>query len=259
MKNNIIPVFYDHSSKKSILTYDKPSDVTAKGPRSIVKLCKDAGINEVYGVSDNFSTFITAYKNCRDAGLKFRFGLEMWLCDDAKVHTEESLDTEHKVIIFAKNSKAYQDLIKIYSACRTTRDNFYYKFRFDFNQLNALWTENLTLALPFFDSFIQKNNLSYNSRIIPKFPVKPIIFREQSCEHPQQSLTDTFLDSYNTDNQYEEVKTKTIFYEKRKHLDQYTVYRCIHNRGNKSDFDDPKLEFFCSPEFCLESYLELTK
>ncbi len=257
MKKHIIPVFYDHSSKKSILTYWKEKELTPGGPLSIIKLCKDAGVKHIYGVSDSFATFIEAYKNCREAGIKFRFGVELWMCDDAKVHNEDSLYNEHKIIIFSRNSAGYQDLIKIFSAAHASRENFYYKARFDFNQLNALWTNNLTLALPFFDSFIARNAIGYNSHIIPNLPAKPVLFREQNAQHPMESSINDALDAFNIAGEYEEVPCKTIFYEKRAHLDEYTVYRCIHNRG--ASFDEPKMDYFCSPTFSFEDYLALNK
>ncbi len=249
-----IPLFYDHSSKKSILTYDPIKDVTEHGPKSIVKLCKDNDLKEIYSVSDSFATFIDAWKNLRKAGIKFRFGLEMWMCDDAKIRNEASLFNEHKIIIFAKNSDAYKDLIKIYSTQRMDRDNFYYRYRFDFNQLNPLWTDNLILALPFFDSFVARNTVRYNSSIIPKLPMKPVVFREQNTQHPQELVINNALDNY-CEGEYENVKTKTIYYNKREDIDAYTVYRCIQNRG--ATYDEPKMDYFASPTFSFEDYLAL--
>ncbi len=252
---SVIPIFYDHSSKKSLLTYDPIKDVKAGGPASIVKLCKDHDIQRCYGVSDKFDTFIDAWKNLRKEKMKFRFGLEMWMCDDSHVRDANSLFNEHKIIIFAKNSAAYKDLIKIFSTCRMTRDNFYYKYRFDFKQLNPLWTDNLTLALPFFDSAIARNTIGYNANIIPDFPTAPVIVREQNTEHPQADVINDALDNFNRDGKFEEVKTKTIFYERADDMDAYTVYRCIHNRG--ASFDEPKMDYFCSPSFSFENYLAL--
>lgn len=253
----MIPLFYDHSSKKSLLTYDKPSETTENGPRSIVKLCKDNGIDTVYGVSDSFSTFIEARKNCRSEGLKFRFGVELWMCDDAKVHDEASLKNEHKIIIFALNSDAYKDLIKIFSAAHASAENFYYKARFDFNQLNPLWTKNLRLALPFFDSAIARNTLGHGVNIIPNFPEAPLLLREQNSQIPYANTVNRALDRYNVAKDHEEITCKTIYYDKYSDFDAYTVYRCIHNRG--ATFDDPKMSYFCSPTFSFEDYLSLAK
>jgi DNA polymerase III alpha subunit len=252
---NIIPIFYDHSSKKSILTYWKIKETEPDGPRSIIKLCKENNVDTIYGVSDNFATFIEAYKNCREEKIKFRFGFEVWMCDDAKVHNEESLLNEHKIIIFGKNSASYKDMVRIFSAVHADKDNFYYKARFDFNQLANLWTNNLHLALPFFDSFIAQNATNYGSFIVNQLPTDPIIFREQDTEHPKEKIINRALDSYNADKKFTEVKTKTIFYEKSSHFDEYTVYRCIQNRG--ASFDEPKMDFFCSPTFSFENYLTL--
>lgn len=250
----VLPIWYDHSSRKSILTYWEAQDCTPEGPQSIIELCKGLGLKQCYGVSNNFHTFLEAWKGCKAAGIEFRFGLEIWLCDDAKVHTEESRRNEHKVIVFAKNSAAYKDLIKLFSACHADQTNKYYIQRFDCRQLKQYWTENLMLALPFFDSFLHANTLRHGASIIPDFPAKPVIFREQGSGIPFAGLIDAALDVYNVDGGHEEVATKTIYYAKRADLDAYITYRVIQNR---TSFNVPNLDFMCSPHFSVESWKEL--
>jgi len=256
MSNNIQAIFYDHSSYKSLLTNWSDKDLTDSGPRSIAKLAKDNGLDKLIFVSNSFSTFIEALKNCKKNGIQLVFGLELWLCDDAKIHDEESKKTEHKIIILMKNSKGYQDLVKIYSAMNLTNDNFYYKPRFDLAQLKPLWTDNLGIILPFFDSFIARNTTKFGATIVPAFPCAPVLCREQEPEHPHEQVINLALDDYNKNGDHQEIKTKTIFYEKESDFLAYTTYRCMKNR---SSVEDPKLDWFCSPKFSFESYLSLAK
>lgn len=253
--DNIIPLFYDHSSKGILVSW-KESECIENGPQSIVKLAKEAGLKEVFGISDNFHTFFESQKNLKDQKIDYRFGLSMIMCADTNDKNEESLKTNHKIIIWGKNAASYRDLIKIYSACNSNIDNKYYVQRFDFQKLNKLWTDNLILSIPFFDSFIHKNTLEFGCNIIPDFPAPPVIFREQDSGLPFESLINKALDNYNKDNKFEEIKCKSIYYEKKDDFKAYMTYRAIKNR---STFQKPELNDFCSNKFCYESWKELNK
>jgi DNA polymerase III alpha subunit len=253
--SDIIPLFYDHSSQKSILTFWKESECTPESPQSIISLCKEAKLKQCVAISKNFHTYIEAWKNCKDAEIQLIFGLEVIMCQDSKIHTDESIKNEHKIIIFIKNSDGYKDLIKIYTKWKTTIDNKYYIFRFDFEQLKELWTDNLILAIPFFDSFIHKNTLQ-NAQIIPDFPTNPIILREIDTGIPYEFFLNKALDRYNENKQFKEIKTKTIYYKNKKDVKAWQIYRSIQDR---TTFSAPKMDFCASDTFCFESYLEIIK
>ena len=255
--NNIIPLFYDQSSFKSILTFAKEKDCIKGGPSSIVSICKEHGIKKCVNISKNFSTFIDAWKNLKSIGTDLIFGVEFVMCDDAKEHSDASRNNEHKIIIMMKNKEGYQDLLKIYTACHTDPENKYYVQRFDYKQLRKLWTENLIMVLPFFDSFVGKNLLSYGAAIVPDISfAKPVIFREMGCDLPFVPLIDAALDNFNKDGNLEEFQTKTIYYKDRADFRAYSVYRAIMN---KELHTKPNIEHFGSLDFCFESYLELIK
>lgn len=251
---NITPVFYDHSSNKSLLTYWKAKDCAEHGPKSIVQLCKDAGLKTCFGVSDNFLTFPEAQKNLSKEGIEFTFGLETWICDDATQKVPESVKNEHKIIIRADNSQGYHDLTRIYSAIHTNRDHFYYKFRFDMGRLKPLWTENLTLILPFFDSFVHRNTLSLSS-IVPDLPTAPLIFREVDSGLPFHGLIDKALDLFNQGGQYKEQRVKTIFYVSKAQAKSWMNYRSINLR---STFQKPQMDFCCSDNFSWQDWVTLS-
>lgn len=254
--NDIIPIFYDHSSKKSILTFDKAEEQIEGGPDSIIKICKENNIDKCYFVSNNFHTYIQAWKNCKKEKIQLIFGLELWICEDTSIKDENSVRNEHKIIIFQKNSEGYKDLINIYTACKTNLDNKYYKFRFDFNKLNKLWTDNLILVLPFYDSFIHRNLLSYGANIVPNFPINPILLKEIDSGIPFENLITEKLNEYKEKNNLEGVLVKSIFYKNKGDIKPYTVYRCIHE---KTSYSNPGLSYFSSPNFSFENYLELLK
>ncbi len=134
----IIPIFYDHTSQRSILTPWLSSETTPDGPQSFLKLAKDAGLKEVYFVSKNFYSFIETWRNAQKLELKLIFGLELLICRDSTEKSEESTNDESKVIIWIRNGEGYKDLIKIYSAIYTNKENKYYHFRGSWSLLKEM-------------------------------------------------------------------------------------------------------------------------
>lgn len=253
--SEVIPLFYDHSSYKSILTFWEPKDCLPNGPKSIVSLCKDAKLKECVFISKNFATLPEAWKNLKAEKINLFFGIEMIMCDDAKIHTDESRRNEHKIIIFFKNQDGYRDLLKLYSACNTDPENKYYVMRFDYKQLKKYWTNNLMMALPFFDSFVARNLLGFGTTIVPDLSfTKPVIFREKNSGLPFEPLINEALNRFNPNKEYKEQFVKTIYYGERKDFKAYMAYRCILNR---STYTEPELRHFSSQEFCFESWKEI--
>lgn len=252
---NVLPVFYDQSSSKSILTYWKDKDLTDKGAKSIVKLCKDNGLKSCFGVSSTFLTFPEAQTNLTKEGIDFAFGLELWVCNEPESLTPESQRSESKIIIRAETSQGYFDLKTIYSKIHTNPRNFYHRHRTSFAEIKSLWTPNLTLILPFFDSFVCQNTITLSS-IVPDLPVSPLIFREVDSGLPFAPLIDAALNSFNEGGKYPEQRVKTIYYPTKAHFRAWQVFRCIKNR---SSFQRPELDFCCSDNFSFEDYLRLSK
>ena len=266
---DILPLFHDTSDKRGLLTYNKPPDFSkAKddkelielkaryeaGPQSIIKICKDYGITQCFGVSRFMNSYRDAFNNLKKEHIQYNFGLELIMCNDAKEHNEQSLINNHKVIVFSNNQPGYLDLIRISTACHNNIDNFYYEARFDYKQLKELWTNNLTLVIPFFDSFIHKNLLTFAS-IIPDLSfTNPVIYREIDSGLPFESLINKALDEFNKSGLMDEQNVKTIYYYKPEDSLAYQTYRCISNR---STLQKPELEFFCSSKFNFMDYLEL--
>jgi len=169
---------------------------------------------------------------------------------------DQSKQNESKVILWMKESAAYKDLIKIHSEIHMNGANKYWHYRGDWATVKRMWSDNLNLSIPFADSFIHRNLLNYGSCIIPDFPCDPILHREINSGLPFAQLIDEALDLYNKNNNFEEIKTKTIMYKKRIDSRAYSNYRAILNKG---DFGNPGIDFLCSDNYCFEDYLEVTK
>ena len=158
----VLPLFKSHYSiGKSILTLDKAGSSSKEGSSSIVDIAKENKLEQVFLVEENMSSFLDAFKNFGSIKTPFFYGLRLDLCPDINDKTEESLKKSSKIIIFAKNGNGYKKLIKIFSIAAT--NGFYYTPRIDEKTLTDEWDEtSLKLCVPFYDSFLFNNTMSYS-------------------------------------------------------------------------------------------------
>ena len=245
-----IPLFKSHYSiGRSILTLEELGASKDDGPDSIVDIASENNLKEVFLIDEGMGGFLQASINLKSAGIKFHFGIRMEVCADITEKNEESLSTSSKIVILCKNYKGYQKLIKIYSLA--ARDGFYYRPRIDYKNLEKLWSKDLLLVIPFYDSFIHKNITSY-SLCMPKFQfTKPVFCMEDNTLPFDSLITDKILEFAR--DKYQMIKTQSIFYKNKKDFKSYLTFRCINNR---STLEKPQLDHMSSPEFCLESWRE---
>lgn len=243
----MIPLFKSHYSLgRSILTLED-KDEKDDYPDSIIQICKENKMKELYLVEDNMSSFLEAYSNCRKNNIKLNYGLRISITDSMNDKSEESKNKSSKIILFFKNKKGYQQLTKLYSIA--AKEGFYYEPRLDYQTLSKNWTEDLILCIPFYDSFIFNNTLK-NSLCIPQFDfTKPVFFIEDN-DLPFDSLVRQKALSFAEKNDLKIYKAQSIFYKERKDFKTYLTFRCINNR---SVLNKPNLDHMSSNEFCFES------
>ena len=246
----ILPLFKSHYSLgRSILTLSNEYEKT--GPESIIKICLDNDFQDLHLVEDCMSGFLQAYINSKEAKLKLIFGLRIEVCSDMEDKSEESHDSASKYVVYCLNSQGYKDLIKIHDLA--SKDGFYYKPRIDYANLKRLWTKNLKLCVPFYDSFIFNNNLLGRS-CFPEFDFAgSITFFVEDNGLPFDDLLLDNVKTFVKNTDHEMTKAKSIFYKNKKDFKHYLTFRCINNR---STLNMPQLEHMCSDEFSFESWKE---
>ena len=247
----VIPIFKSHYSiGRSILTLEKPEDVVKDGPDSIIDLCKKNDIKNLYLVEDSMGGFLQGYINSAAAGLNFRFGLRLTVCDDMLQKDEDSRLRSSKFIVFANNKEGYQRLIKINTTA--SKDGFYYNPRADFKTLKKHWNDtDLSLCIPFYDSFLHRNAI-HGTLCVPNFDfTNPTFFIEDNDLYIDQIIRRHI--KKHCENGCESQEVKSVFYKNRADFKSYLTFRCINNR---SSLDKPELEGMNSPEFCLQSWKE---
>ena len=243
----MIPLFKSHYSLgRSILTLEDKDEMDDY-PDSIIQICKQNKMKELYLVEDNMSSFLEAYSNCRKNNIKLNYGLRISVTESMSDKSEESKTKSSKIILFFKNKKGYQQLTKLYSIA--AKEGFYYEPRLDYETISKNWTEDLILCIPFYDSFIFNNTLK-NSLCIPQFDfTKPIFFIEDN-DLPFDSLVKQKALSFAEKNDLKIYKVQSVFYKERKDFKAYLTFRCINNR---SVLNKPNLDHMSSNEFCFES------
>ena len=246
-----VPLFKSHYSLgKSILTLAKAGSTEPDEPSSVIDIAKKLNLDKVYLVDDSISGFLEAYKSCEDAKLDLRFGLRLTVCDDIDNKSAESRAKEHKVIIFITKSEGYQNLIRISTVASIK--GFYYYPRIDCKTLKELWnSDGLALCVPFYDSYVFKNNLTY-SICVPDFSFcKPTYFIEDN-----NLLFDEILKlkiEEMASDKVSVIKTQSIYYENKEDFLAYLTFRCISER---TTLNKPNLDHCSSNEFCAESFKE---
>lgn len=249
--NECLPIFKSqYSLGKSILTLEKKDSSSATGPDSIIDICLENEIQDLYLVDDNMSGFLQAYLNSSEENIKLIFGLKILIGSDREDKSEDSLKKFSKYIVFARNEGGYKRLIKIYSDAAV--NGFYYTPRSDFKFLKSVWDENdLHLCVPFYDSFIFRNILE-NCTCVPELDfTNPSFFIEDNGLPFDDVLKAKVIEFVEDDSEL--INTKSIYYKNREDFLAYLTFRCINNR---SALEKPNLEHMCSNQFCLESWKE---
>lgn len=250
----MLPLFKSHFSiGKSILTLDDPSIDKEGKADSVFSIAKENDLKEVVLVEDSLTGFLQAKKVSESIGLNLIFGLRIDMCNDAKTNPKEEINSSrHKVVIFAKDSEGCKLLNSIYSEAYCEAFN-----SVDQDILKKHWKEkHLSLAIPFYDSFIFKNTIKFAS-CTPNFSfTKPTFFLENN-QLPFDLLLRANVLKFCKENGYDTESTKSIYYKSKKDVSALQTYKCITGRtfGNKT-LSKPNLDHFGSNEFCFESWKE---
>lgn len=246
-----LPCFTSHYSiGKSVLTLEKPKDKKENGPDSIIDLCSKNKIKDVFLFDTSMAGYLEGAENCNSAGLNFHFGLKTNVSQNLNDKNEESFDKTSKIIVLVKNNAGYKDLIKIYTKAAT--EGFYYEPRIDWKSLNELWTDNLLLAIPFYDGFIFENSLKF-CFCVPEFiKMKPVFFVEDH-DLPFNDIVKEKTINYCKENKFDYLPVHSILYNKKQDYEIFLTFRCISKRTTLSK---PNIEHHYLDSFSLESYLE---
>jgi DNA polymerase III alpha subunit len=232
------------------LTLDAPSkdlDKIENRPDSVFDIAIKNNLTEVFIVDNTLSGLVEAYENAKKSEVNLRFGYRVNVCNSLDVKTEDYKKTESKFIIFAAN-ESFKDLIHLHNiSCTSGLLNG--SPRLDFDQLRLNWSNNLMLGVPFYDSYLHFNSL-YGRECVPQIDFTDPWYFSEDNSLPFDNILNQHLNSVVKPERI--IKSKTIYYNRKKDFKAYMTYRCILNR---TTFQKPNLNHFGSDEFCMESFL----
>lgn len=250
MSKLILPLFKtEYSLHRSILTLEnKISKEKEKyhANRSIIELVKKNNIKLPFIVDDSISSYAEADKYFAAINQKFAYGIRITFCADVNDKSEESLQTECKYVILTKNFQGYKDLIPIWNCAAV--HNFYYTPRLDFQTLKPMWTNNLLLAVPFYDSFLFNNNMTCKN-CLPSTEILPEVYFLEENELPFDNSIRKIVKNYAKNTEI--IEAQSIYYENKDNFLAYLAMRCI---GKRSIWNKPQLDHLSSDTFNLENW-----
>ena len=235
------PIFSSHYSiGKSILTLDLPDEQKEGGPQSVFSIAEKNNLKEIFLVENSLTGLPEALRNSEKTSIPLRFGLAINICEQ-----------NHKIIIFAKNTKGLVRLNKIYSEAFSENECL------SESKLKKLWSkQDLKLAIPFYDSFLFKNIMSFDGCTPELKSLDPVFFIEDNSLPFDSVLKEKVLnyaDSFGLKTE----NTKSIYYENKADCEALLTYKCVCSKKfGKSSLSKPNIDHFGSDEFCMESYLE---
>ena len=163
----MIPVFSStYSIGKSILSLDDPTEKDDGGSTSILSLLKEG--DDLFLADTTMIGFPIALEKCKKYNINLRLGIIL----DVNIGSsfEEDYKNDSKIIVWAKNDKGYKDLKEIYFRSMPSPK--------DFNLIKEAFTEDVFVAIPFYDSFLAVNALTFSSQIPDLKGVEHVFFRE---------------------------------------------------------------------------------
>jgi DNA polymerase III alpha subunit len=247
-----------YSLGRSIITLDKPKGNLTDYPISVFDLIIQNNLKEMVLVEDSLSGLLELSKNAFDNKIKLIFGLRLSVCEDINHREEDYIKKRAKYIVFAKNSEAYKDLVKISTFANTT--GFFNSPSIDFANLKKLWNNNLILSVPFYDSFLYLNSFESHQHI-PDFTLfQPTFFIEDN-ELPFDEMLKNKVENFCKTNNFETLQAQSIYYKNKEDFLAYQTFRCITSRNvtGKISLAAPELSHCCSNTFNFDRWLENNK
>lgn len=242
-----LALFKSHYSLcRSVLTSAPAGESDPLEPDSIVDLAVEAKLDKCVVIDDSLSGFLEIYTNLNKAKVSLIFGYRVTIVPNLEEKNEESLEKESKIIVLAKNLAGYKKLIKI--STKASTDGFYYQPRIDYKNLKELFSDDLQLIIPFYDSYLFKNTLTF-SQIVPDFGALDPYYFVESNGLPFDGIIEKKVRAATS----KIILAKSIYYKNRADFTAYMTLRCLSNR---TTLEKPNLTGMFSNEFCFESWKE---
>lgn len=225
---------------------DKPSLVP-----NLVDICIKNNIKQCFVVDDTLGGFHQIYNTLSSADISLVFGLRMSFVTNPEDKSKDIDNSSHKNIIFAANYSEYEKLIRISTDANV---RFFHKEpRIGYDYLHSMWDDDLSIAIPFYDSFLYKNLFTTNV-CVPDFrQIKPVVFYEDHNKPHDYILKEACVE-FAEKNNLELLETRSVYYESRSDYIAWKARKIMANRSciKNSTLANPNLSHCSSDTFCID-------
>ena len=228
----MIPLFKSSFSiGESIL---KPSD--------LVEIAQSNNLERVVLVEDNFYGFRVINKAFLEAEIPLVYGVKL------PVVQSSTNEKPSKLIFFPKNNRGIVSLRNLYTQAFAGDDGCLIMSELDKSVFN-----DIKIGVPFYGSYVYNNIFHFGLCDLSLEGLDHVYFEEDN-NHPFDFQIKEALSKLGVKTE----KAKSIYYKDKEDFAAFQMYKAVCNRfqGRVPRFSNPRLNDFCSDEFCLESYLE---
>ena len=211
-------------------------------PERILELCKLNNEKRAIFVEDTFAGFRKTFQLFDNSGVQLIYGIRLSAVQSSN---EEQ---PSKIIFFAKNDAGIKDLKRLYSKTHCSKDGILI-----FGDLKPSDFQNLSIGIPFYDSFIYNNVFHFGLSEL-KLDGFEVVYFEEENEHPFDFQISEALKTLGVKT----IPSKSIYYENRNDFDAFQFYKavCSRSQGKSPVYTNPNLNHFSSNNFCFQSFLE---
>lgn len=245
----ILPIFTSNFSiSKSILTLDENPE--QDGADSILEIAKSNNLKQVVLMESTFIGFKKETEAFDKAGVQLIFGIRFNICNNRLDEEKVRAESEHKVVVFAKNSNGCRQLMKLYSFVQTKSGGF-----LDYQLLKERFSDDLLVVVPFYDSFISQNSF-WGKKCLPELSFcSPVMWVGEHGLPFDKVLRQKTLD-FAAKNGYPTQEIHHIYYKSPEDISPMITYKILTNRqgGKAQTLDKPELAHFGSSEFCWTAF-----
>ena len=228
----VIPLFKStFSIGRSLLRVEDLIDIAEKGD-----------VQKMILVEDNFYGFRIINKAFLNLGVPMIYGLRI------PVVQSNLSEKPSKLVFFPKNNRGVKVVRNLYTKCFTSEGECLNLSKIENGEL-----DEISIGVPFYDSYIF-NNIFHFGLCDLSLDDFDHFYMEEDNRHPFDFQISSALKKLGVVTE----KTKSIYYRDKDDFEAFQMYKAVCNRkqGRVPSFSNPRLNDFCSNEFCYESYLE---
>ena len=208
----------------------------------LVDIAQTGDVKKMILVEDNFYGFRVINKAFSEIEVPMIYGVKL------PVVQSNLSEKSSKLIFFPKNNKGMRTVRGLYTKCFTGEGEC-----LNLSKIGAGELDEVSVGIPFYDSYIF-NNIFHFGLCNLSLDDFDHFYMEEENNHPFDFQISQALKKFNVSTE----KTKSIYYRNKDDFEAFQMYKAVCNRtqGRVPTFSNPRLNDFCSNEFCYESYLE---